>query len=346
MKILISSYPFRPSVGGLEEVTDLLAHEYVALGHVVKIVTMTPSTEPGDYPFEVIRNPTARALMQAVKWCDVYVQHQISLRFAWPLLLVRRPWIAAQLHTLGNEPGILPKLRRTIKRTVIGFSSDVVACSSATAKEIGSGVTVIPNPYRDAQFRHLATKARVHDLVFLGRLVSDKGLPFLIEALAQLRARGIRQSLAIIGSGPEAEPLRSMCEAMGIMEQVHFTGALSREAVIELLNQCRVMVVPSTVEEGFGIVAIEGIACGCVVAAAAAGGLPEAVGPCGVTFPKGDAAALAECLADLLGDRRRIAALRAAAPMHLQRHRPPVVADAYLRVIERGRAGVRSTSAE
>src|SRR6266481_1494383 len=129
MKILISSYPFHPSVGGLEEVTDLLANEYVARGHVVKIVTMTPSMGPGDYPFEVIRNPTVRALIQAVKWCDVYVQHQISLRFAWPLLLVWRPWIVAQLHTLGNDPGIFPKLRRSIKRTVIGLSCHVVACS-------------------------------------------------------------------------------------------------------------------------------------------------------------------------------------------------------------------------
>src|SRR6059058_1122144 len=38
MKILISSYPFHPIVGGVEEVTDLLANEYVARGHVVKIV--------------------------------------------------------------------------------------------------------------------------------------------------------------------------------------------------------------------------------------------------------------------------------------------------------------------
>src|ERR1051326_3354257 len=112
MNILISSCPFHPSVGGVEEVTDLLANEDVSRGHVVKIVTMTPSTAPGNYPFEVIRKPTARALVQAVTWCDVYVQHQISLRFAWPLLLMRRPWIAVQLHTLGNEQGILPILRR------------------------------------------------------------------------------------------------------------------------------------------------------------------------------------------------------------------------------------------
>jgi glycosyltransferase involved in cell wall biosynthesis len=346
MNILISSYPFHPSVGGVEEVTDLLANEYVARGHVVKIVTMTPSTAPGNYPFEVIRKPTARALVQAVTWCDVYVQHQISLRFAWPLLLMRRPWIAVQLHTLGNEQGILPRLRRSIKRKVIGLSRHVVACSSATAQEIGKGVTVIPDPYRDTQFRRLSGKARVHDLVFLGRLVSDKGIPFLIEALARLRERGITPSLMIIGGGPEAEPLRSLCEAMGIMEQVHFTGRIPRDAVIDVLNQCRLMVVPSTVEEGFGIVAVEGIACGCVVVAAAAGGLPEAVGPCGVTFPKGDAAALATCLADLLGDPQRIAALQAAAPMHLERHRPQVVADAYLRVIERARTGAQSASAE
>jgi glycogen(starch) synthase len=246
------------------------------------------------------------------------------------LLFVRRPWLVAHLHTLGNEPGTLPNIKRRIKRAVIGFSYQVIACSYAMAREINKNVTVIPNPYRDSEFHHLDEKSRTHDLVFLGRLVSDKGVPLLIEAMAQLRERGIAPSLVIIGSGPDEDSLRSLCEKRSLMGAVRFTGHIARDAVVDLLNRCRVMVIPSIVDEGFGIVAIEGIACGCIVVAAHLGGLPEAVGPCGVTFSKGDVSALADCLAGLLADEVRIAALRTKAVSHLEHHRPSVVADAYL----------------
>jgi glycogen(starch) synthase len=92
--------------------------------------------------------------------------------------------------------------------------------------------------------------------------------------------------------------------------------------------------VPSVWHEPFGIVALEGIACGCAVVGTAGGGLPDAIGPCGVTVPNGDAAALAEAIAALLDDPDRIAAYRAAAPAHLARHRPRRVAEEYLRVME------------
>ena len=85
-------------------------------------------------------------------------------------------------------------------------------------------------------------------------------------------------------------------------------------------------------QEPFGIVALEAIGCGCVVVGSAGGGLPEAIGPCGVTFPNHDAAALARRLAELLESGEKIAALRAAAPAHLDRHRRSVVAARYLQV--------------
>lgn len=334
MKILISSYPFYPSIGGIEEVTALLADQFVARGHAVKIVTMTPSTTRDDFPFEIIRQPPARELVRAIKWCDVFLQNQISLNFAWPLLFLRRPWVVAQLHPLGTD-GFASSLKRAIKRAALGLSQRVVACSQAIARQLGrDGITVIPNPYRDRDFRHVGEAQKQYDLVFLGRLVSDKGLILLIEALTLLRERGIAPSLVVIGGGPERSFLEGRCNALGLTGQVHFAGILPTEAAVSvLLNQCKVMVIPSIVEEGFGIVALEGIACGCVVVAAAAGGLPEAVGPCGAIFPKGDAGALADRLAELLGDERKIADFRVHAPNHLLRHQPAAVAEAYLAVL-------------
>jgi glycosyltransferase involved in cell wall biosynthesis len=337
MRILISTYAFAPSVGGLEEVTELLAREFAARGHEVRVVTMTEASGRDEFPFEVLRRPSPRRLLRAVRWCDVYLQQNVGLRLGWPLLLVPRPWVVA-LHGPLGERGGWEGLKRRIKALVIRLARRRLAVSAAVAREVGGDVEVIANPYRDTRFRRLKSGERSTDLVFLGRLVSDKGAALLLEAMALLRGRGLRPTLLIVGGGPEESALRARRAELELGGQVRFAGVVREEMLVELLNGCRIMVVPSLWEEPFGIVALEGIACGCVVAAARAGGLPEAIGPCGVTFPKGDAAALADSLAGLLGDPSAIARLQAAAPEHLRRHRPSAAADAYLRVLESVRA--------
>src|SRR5689334_13350053 len=73
--------------------------------------------------------------------------------------------------------------------------------------------------------------------------------------------------------------------------QVELTGIKSGSDLARYLARHRVMAVPSRCEEGFGIVALEGIACGCVVVGTNLGGLPEAIGPVGIVVPNGDSGA-------------------------------------------------------
>ena len=94
------------------------------------------------------------------------------------------------------------------------------------------------------------------------------------------------------------------------------------------------MAVPSRWAEPFGIVALEGIACGCVVVGTNLGGLPEAIGPCGVTVPNADTSAMARALRSLLENDRLRADYRSCAPVHLARHSRLEVARSYLRVLE------------
>lgn len=333
MKILIASYAFLPSMGGIEIFTELLANAFCARGHAVKIVTITPSGDFESHPFEVIRRPAPAEMLRLLRWCDVFVHNNISLRFAWPLLLVPRPWIVSIHSPLTGAKGLL-RAKLFLKRTVLRLAH-VVACSPGIALQLGHGTLFIPNPYRAALFRRLDDAPRPYDLVFLGRLVSDKGLDVLIRALAVLREGGHRPRLLVIGGGPEETALRAQCAALQVSEQVEFAGRLPNEDVVQRLNRCQIMVVPSVWEEPFPVVPLEGIACGCVVVASHAGGLPEGVGPCGVTFPKGDAAALAARITELLQDDEKIRAFRDQAARHLARHQPEAVAEAYLGVIER-----------
>jgi glycogen(starch) synthase len=149
-----------------------------------------------------------------------------------------------------------------------------------------------------------------------------------------LKARGLAPRLTIAGGGPEEAALRSQAVDLGLAGQVAFAGVKRGEELAELLNAHRVAVIPSRWNEPFGIVALEAAACGCAVVGSSGGGLPEAIGPCGVTFPNNDASALARVLEELLTDDRRLAPFRAGAEAHLARHRPREVARAYLKVFE------------
>jgi glycosyltransferase involved in cell wall biosynthesis len=198
--------------------------------------------------------------------------------------------------------------------------------------------TVIGNPYRATEFGLRLPAKRECDLIFVGRLVSAKGVNLLIDALAALGHQGHRPTLTIIGRGPEEQVLKAQVERLGLETQVRFTGEVRGAALVELLNAHKIMVIPSLWAEPFGLVALEAIACGCVIVGSSLGGLPDAIGPCGVTYPNGDAEALRRVLAELLDDPAMLESFRAPAEDHLKRFQPTAVAQAYLEIIQ-GAAG-------
>jgi len=201
------------------------------------------------------------------------------------------------------------------------------------AEHIGMPSVVIPNPYQDDVFRLLPELKRTKDLIFVGRLVSDKGVDLLIRALVLLRQRGLEPMLTVVGDGPEREALQELVNREDLEKQVHFLGALPPRAIARALNEHRIVVVPSRWAEPFGLVALEGIACGCVVIGSEQGGLAEAIGPCGLTFPNGDVEALADRLAMVLTESSLCSELLQNAETHLAPHRRKAVAGAYLEMM-------------
>jgi glycosyltransferase involved in cell wall biosynthesis len=332
MKILIYSPAFYPNLGGIETLVSILAHEFVREGHEVKIVSQTPWSGRDNFPFPVMRRPGAYDFLRVMRWCDVYFQPNISLRGLWPLALAPRPWVASHNNWYTRVDGHLAwqdQLKHYLARFATGIS-----VSRALAEHVAAPSVIIPNTYREDIFRLLPEIERERELVFVGRLVSDKGADVLLEALAQLQARGLKARLTIVGAGPEETALRQQVNKLGLEQQVEFSGAKRNEDLAKILNAHRIMVVPSRWREPFGIVALEGIACGCVVVGSEDGGLPEAIGECGPTFPNGESQALADVLAELLSSDEKFSSFRAAAEPHLARHRPAEVAKAYLKVFE------------
>jgi glycogen(starch) synthase len=332
VKILLGSHHFFPSIGGIETVSDVLAREFLELGHEVRVITQTEGS--GAFPFSVIRRPGMRELLRQVKWCDVFLQNNISLRTLWPLLFVRRPLCIAHQTWITDANGRV-RWQHRLKRFVLRFGTSI-AISDAIARQLPGPSVRIGNPYHDEVFRNLQDADRTKELIFVGRLVSDKGADLLLEALAILESK---PRLTIVGDGPERAPLEKQTADLKLAAQVDFVGHRSGPELAKILNQHQILAVPSRWREPFGIVALEGIACGCVAVGSADGGLAEAIGPCGLTFPNNDSRALANILTRLLSDPMRCTALRLGAGPHLGQFSRRQVACRYLEVMNRAVAG-------
>ncbi len=333
MKILIYSPLFYPSIGGIETTVSILAHEFVHQGHEVKLVTQVPATDEKDFPFEVIRQPSGYKLLNLTRWCEVYFQGCISLKGIWPLLIIRKPWVVTHQNWYCRTDGRI-SWQDFLKRYLTRFSTNIPA-SLALAQQLKTSYTVIPNPYREDIFYEMPEIPRDQELVFLGRLVSDKGVHLLLDALANLKQLGITPKLTIIGTGLEESNLRQQVQQLDLTAQVDFVGKKVGHELAKLLNAHKILVVPSLWEEPFGIVALEGIACGCIVVGSEKGGLKDAIGACGITFPNGDVEALTQALFDLLTNLNQLSSYREKSESHLSRHRKAAVAKAYLQVLER-----------
>lgn len=327
MNILFCSVPFRPSIGGIETVSALLAERFQRSGHRVVLVTQTASGVPDTDDFEVVRRPSAPRLFALVRWADVVFHNNISLRFAWPQVLLRRPWVVAH-HTWIPTRGLAARLKRWVLPQACH-----IAVSQAVADSLPVPCAVVPNPYAYDVFARIGGLTRERELVFVGRLVSDKGVDLLLEALALLVQRGRRVRLTVVGDGPEASPLRRHAEALNVADLVEFVGRRAGPELAATLNSHQVLVVPSVWEEPFGVVVLEALACGCVPLVARSGGLPEAVGDCGRVVSRGDSEALALGIEQLLDDSAAMECYRARAASHLERHTPDRVARDYLQVI-------------
>jgi glycosyltransferase involved in cell wall biosynthesis len=329
LKILLGSHHFFPSTGGIETVTDLLAREFVTLGQEVRVITQTEGA--GAFPFPVVRRSSLAELSRQVRWCDVFLQNNISLRTLWPLLFLRRRLFIIHQTWLGDGSRSLSWPDR-LKRAVLRYATNL-SISRAIAEKLPCPSITIGNPFDDDIFRDPGNQARSSDLVFVGRLVSDKGVDLLIDSLALLHQSGKPVRLTIVGDGPERQTLEQQTKKLGLSSSIIFVGNKTGSQLADILNAHGILIVPSRWPEPFGIVALEAIACGCVVVGSEEGGLPEAIGPCGLTFPNGDAGALAAVLQELLSNPDRVVGLRQGAREHLARFRRREVARACLQLM-------------
>lgn len=134
-------------------------------------------------------------------------------------------------------------------------------------------------------------------LGYAGRLVPNKGLQSLIEAVAGLQGDW---RLRLAGSGPMRDEIEERARALGIGERISCEAFIPSGDMPRFYNQLHALILPSlTMEnwkEQFGRVLIEAMACGVPVVGSDSGEIPNVIGEAGLVFPEGDAAALRAAL--------------------------------------------------
>ncbi len=327
MNILLESRAFYPSIGGLEMMSQSLATAWQDAGHAVRVVTVTPLDGESELDvLSVFRQPSSATVRHHIRWADIFVQSGISLRsLHWPLL-ARTPLVIIHHDLLsGGQP-----LRTRLKRGATCLGTNV-AVSGPVADTVPGPVVRIPNTFRPVYDQPVVEDAHRGGLLFVGRLVSEKGADLAIEALRRLRERGVDTTLTICGDGPERDVLEEQVRRNGLEEVVTFKGWTEPETLAERYRTTKLLLVPSR-SEPFGIVALEAIASGCPVVAADTGGLPEAVGDCGLLISPDDPAALAGAVERALQSDVR-ENLRTAMTAHVARHRIDRIATDYLHLL-------------
>jgi glycogen synthase len=324
---------FDPSVGGIESVSKLLAERFAATGNEVHVITQSPGDDIRGMNYKITRRPSIFEVVKLLRWSDLFFQNNISLRSLIPALLLRKKVLVVHQTWLVDTHGQLTWNNR-LKRALLPRVTNITI-SAAIADQISGHSFVIGNPYDETTFRLLPSVARDKSLIFVGRLVSDKGVDLLLRALKRLQSENLRPDLTIVGSGPEQQKLQELTRELALDRQVTFAGQKQGAELAEVLNQHQVLVAPSRWAEPFGVVALEGIACGCVVVGSEKGGLKEAIGPCGLTFQNGDAEALATQLTCLLTEPQLQTTLREKADEHLSKFKSEAVVAAYLRIMRK-----------
>lgn len=200
-------------------------------------------------------------------------------------------------------------------RRVLRDAPVIVAVSRFLADELrarlpeawGSRVAVVPNavdldlfgaPPRDRDDRLR--------ILFVGRTIPEKGPHILVDAFRRMRHRTAAE-LTIVGSTgfSACDPLTSFerrlrQQAAGM--PVTFKPFMPRAEVAREMRRSDVLVVPSTIQEAFGLTVLEGMASGLAVVASRVGGVPEALDGAGLDFAPGDSDELAAILDSLADD--------------------------------------------
>jgi glycosyltransferase involved in cell wall biosynthesis len=197
---------------------------------------------------------------------------------------------------------------RRLVPAILRESLAVIAVSEATRRETIAAyglrperVRAIPNGYDHAAFVHVGPVTDdkgVPYVLYVGNLLPHKNLPRLIEAVARV-ARHSPLRLVVAGSGTPGRlaGLQRLAESAGA--RLELMPYVAQQALPALYRGARLVAMPS-LAEGFGLPALEAMACGTPVVVGNTSAMPEVVGDAGLLVDPEDTGAIADAILRLL----------------------------------------------
>jgi glycosyltransferase involved in cell wall biosynthesis len=166
---------------------------------------------------------------------------------------------------LGNIGG---SFGRMIERLTMRLPDGIVAISQKTRIDLikrgkvrSERIDVIPVGIDLERIVKIAPARESTDVLFAGRLIHEKRVDLLLNAIAVAKKEIPTITCAIIGDGPERGLLEHLAVKLGVEENVSFTGFVDQDGLTAYMKASKVFVLPS-IREGFGLVIVEANACG------------------------------------------------------------------------------------
>lgn len=248
-------------------------------------------------------------------------------RWGWPdKVMARREWkrlVEADLLVFGKllHEDIHRGLARLGKRMILitpyrpaemwagrraddlllnSFEAIVVQASSfeGDLRVIGYRGHIVTLPYLPPEVSEPAPwpQAGPLQIGFLGRLVPDKNVKYLLAAFSRLGTMGTEACLHLYGDGPERDAMQSLTAQLGLTELVRFHGSMRRDEIASAIDRCHIFAFSSSTE-GQCLAALEILARGRPVVGTPVGAFPEFLeSPLGCVAPLGNADAYAVAL--------------------------------------------------
>jgi glycosyltransferase involved in cell wall biosynthesis len=279
LEAFFSSYPLRARPGGADlyhltsqTLATLLLWQRWSRPVVVTVLDILPYLLRRDPRLRLLRHPLDEAF---------YRMALAALRRASALVAISEHTRCTLVDALGLPP-------ERIEVTPLGVEHERFR------------PTAVPDAFRS---RH-GLSPELRHLVYVGSNDPRKDLSTLVRGFARLRAERADLRLRVVGGAPfqeEQRELEALIARLGLTEDVRFVRGASDDDLVLFYNVASLVVMPSP-HEGFGLPALEAMACGAPLVYARAGPLPEIVADTGVAFEPGDDGDLAAAAGRLLED--------------------------------------------
>ncbi len=163
--------------------------------------------------------------------------------------------------------GFLGFFGKLVEHLAAKLTSVHIGVSAMTGNNLESlgvsskNIRILPNGIDSKMIAGLRPSAEVCDVIFIGRLIREKNVDLLLEAITIIKKSMPGIKCHIIGDGPEKELLMRFAAERGIVPNTRFFGFMDYTEMISMIKSAKLLVLPSS-REGFAVVAIEAFACG------------------------------------------------------------------------------------